>query len=186
MQGGYFVVSVNKKNLFVHRIVATIFLENFNKRAVVNHIDGNKQNNNVNNLEWVTHKENNIHAIATGLKGKTDSRGKKIVQLKDNIIVSIYPSINKASRNIGISPATILHSCRNHSIPRCGFTFKFLDNDDAFIPLKSKPILLNKNYEQKRFNSVSEVANYLQVSPGYVYKALKYKKLIKDYILTRE
>jgi hypothetical protein len=60
---------INKKSKlhYIHRIVAKAFIENeFNKPAV-NHIDGNKQNNSIDNLEWCTIIENNKHAELTGL-----------------------------------------------------------------------------------------------------------------------
>lgn len=57
----------NEKAYYVHQLVAKAFIENVNFKNNINHKDGNKKNNNVSNLEWVTHKENNIHAVATGL-----------------------------------------------------------------------------------------------------------------------
>lgn len=51
------------KRLSVHRIVAMVFLEDYNEKLQVNHIDGNKENNSSNNLEMVTSKENIHHAI---------------------------------------------------------------------------------------------------------------------------
>lgn len=54
----------------VHRLVAMTFLSNPKRFPCVNHIDGNKQNNSVCNLEWCTHSQNVLHAIETGLVGK--------------------------------------------------------------------------------------------------------------------
>lgn len=64
-------LSINgkRKKFYIHRLVALMFLENNNpKKDNVNHKDGNKLNNIVENLEWCTSSENQIHAIEAGLK----------------------------------------------------------------------------------------------------------------------
>ena len=56
------------KQYLVHRLVAEYFIPNPDNLPCVNHKDGNKANNDVSNLEWVSYLDNNIHAIETGLR----------------------------------------------------------------------------------------------------------------------
>ncbi len=66
-QGGYLALSSNWMDKYVHRIVAKAFLPNPKGKKTVNHKDGNKLNNHVDNLEWASYSENMQHAIKTGL-----------------------------------------------------------------------------------------------------------------------
>ena len=59
-----------KENTYIHRHVAEAFLENPANKLFINHKDGDKQNNDVTNLEWCTHNENMAHAYENGLNGK--------------------------------------------------------------------------------------------------------------------
>ena len=79
---GYPVVCLHhkerKKYPPIHKLVAQAFIPKANEQLQVNHIDGNKQNNKVSNLEWVTNKENMNHAFKTGLIAKENpSAGRK-------------------------------------------------------------------------------------------------------------
>lgn len=70
-QGDYFYLPLRKdgvaRNYYIHRLVALNFLETVEGKNEVNHIDGNKYNNRLDNLEWVTSAENKAHAYKTGL-----------------------------------------------------------------------------------------------------------------------
>ena len=67
------------KPLRVHRLLAITFIANPDKKPCINHIDGNKLNNEICNLEWCTHQENMDHAFRTGLannKGENNGQSK--------------------------------------------------------------------------------------------------------------
>ena len=98
---GYFAVCLSKNNTSdwkrVHIIVAKNFIPNPENKPQVNHIDGNKFNNNVNNLEWVTHQENCQHAWDTGLNHTTDykrkiikERQQKLKTITNEMVLDIY------------------------------------------------------------------------------------------------
>lgn len=75
---GYLKVNLYKSSKHsskrVHRLVATAFIPNLDNKTQVNHIDGNKQNNTVSNLEWCTNSENMQHAWRTGLRNEETKR----------------------------------------------------------------------------------------------------------------
>ncbi len=74
---GYLQVGLRKHNkrkyILVHRLVAIHFIDNPKNKKQVNHIDCNKKNNKVNNLEWVTSRENQLHAKENGLRDNMPS-----------------------------------------------------------------------------------------------------------------
>lgn len=86
-KNGYMLVQLSKngkiKGIYVHRIVAILFIPNPNNLPTVNHKDGNKQNCNAENLEWTSYSQNNQHAYDTGLKPKGEGQYKAKLTEKD-------------------------------------------------------------------------------------------------------
>lgn len=87
---GYPVLRLTKngknKQHTLHRMLAEVFLPNPENKPQVNHIDGNKQNHELHNLEWCTSSENNLHAVRTGLKQRRF--GEKARNIKWSIIAT--------------------------------------------------------------------------------------------------
>jgi hypothetical protein len=105
---GYIKISINNKSYSVHRLVALSFIPNIENKEFVNHIDGNKRNNKLTNLEWATCLENNIHKINNNLSNTT----KKVIQYDSNMNkLNEFISIMDASKNLNLSTNTITNSC---------------------------------------------------------------------------
>lgn len=96
INGYEFVTLADKKHYFRHRLVAMYFIPNPNGFTDVNHKDENPHNNNVENLEWCSHKENcNYGSRKTGNQDKT----KKVAQYTMNgTLIKIYVSLASAEK----------------------------------------------------------------------------------------
>lgn len=116
----------DRKMKFVHRLVAEAFIDNDDPDCIeVNHIDGNKRNNHVDNLEWVTRSENCKHAYRTGLKqpsGPHEIRPIKIVETGE-----IFRDCHDCARCIGGSHWAISACLRGIRHTHLGFHYEYAD-----------------------------------------------------------
>ena len=128
---GYYYVSVslgsrdNKPYIKIHRAVAETFLNNLNNYPVINHIDGNKLNNNVNNLEFCTYTYNSQHALANELINRYCC-AKKIVCITTGKVIN------------SIMDAGKLYGCRNTNISNylCNKNMEYAGKLSDGTPLK--------------------------------------------------
>ena len=134
----YVYLCKNSKHttLKVHRIVAQAFIANPENKPEVNHKDGNKLNNHVDNLEWCTRSENNKHAWTTGLKVGTDRmretarnngrnmvsgvHGKKVI---DTTTGKIYPNITFAAASLNIKQGSLSRKLNGTRKNNTGYQF---------------------------------------------------------------
>ena len=135
---GYWVAQLSKDSklslYLVHRLVATAFIPNPMNKEMVNHKDGNKQNNNADNLEWATRQENEDHAFRTGLKkclgpdhmhamreAAAKVNGRPVRCIETGVV---YRSKCQAGKLLGVDESSIGYSIQHHKTIRVG-TFEY-------------------------------------------------------------
>lgn len=84
---GYFRIKMGSNNHLLHRLVAQAFIPNPENKPEVNHVDGNKLNHAVSNLEWVTPHENVLHSYQAGLASKKGSKNVKALISENDVLV---------------------------------------------------------------------------------------------------
>ena len=124
---GYMEIRIkddNKKRNYirVHRLVAKAFISNPENKEQVNHIDGNKLNNCVENLEWNTNQENQIHRCRV-LKNINSHQKRKILCVEKN---QEFESIRKASRVFNIGKTCIIDVLKGRQKTAGGYTWKYI------------------------------------------------------------
>ena len=132
MSNGYQRVVLSKKNksynFLIHRLVAEAFIPNPENKPCVNHKDLNRANNLVENLEWVTYKENNNYADH-GIKNGA-AHSKKVGQYnpKTKELIAIYDSTVAAARAVN-GKSTNIGACCNqkpHYLTAYGYEWRFI------------------------------------------------------------
>lgn len=130
---GYMIVTLCKgkntgrQNKRVHRLLAEAFLPNPNNYPHINHIDGNKLNNSLDNLEWCTSKHNTNHSIIMGFHNpKLQKSNKAVIQLdmNDNF-VNEYISLHQVTELTGICWQNVYKVCNGLRKSAGGFRWKY-------------------------------------------------------------
>lgn len=124
---GYIYVRVNIDKYALHRLVAQIFIPNLENKPFVNHIDGNKVNNSVSNLEWVTCSENNLHNHKIGLNtGHKRKIGQYDLEMNE---IKKFNAIKDASKELNIGYSNIKAVLYKKQNTAGGFIWKYLEEN---------------------------------------------------------
>ena len=123
----------SKKRVSIHRIVAQTFLENYDEKLQVNHKDGNKLNNNIDNLEMMTASENQQHSRKLGLqislKGADNPCSKKILQYdKNDVFICEHKGIDATAKKIGIGTSTLSLCLRGKRKMAGGYKWRYAND----------------------------------------------------------
>lgn len=155
-KSGYYVIQLHKnmkfKTFSIHRLIAKAFIPNPNNYPCINHIDGNKLNNDISNLEWCTHKHNSQEAVRIGLFDNVkkiqrenaiknnlskyhilanEVTKKKVSQYdKNGSFIKTYNSMSDASRENNIQVTNISYCANGKRKSAGGYIWKLERNDD--------------------------------------------------------
>uniref|UniRef100_A0A6C0EYW4 HNH nuclease domain-containing protein n=1 Tax=viral metagenome TaxID=1070528 RepID=A0A6C0EYW4_9ZZZZ len=163
---GYRFVNIHRddgtrKNCLIHRLVAQTFLENPEKKPVVNHKDTNILNNHVSNLEWVTYKENmNTKETINNLKKGKNSKNILQINIETGDIVCKFYGATEGSQILNINPGLILSICKYYHVnKKCGVG-KSMYNNKTY---KKTHIFIFEEDEEK----LPEILNIAKIDNGH-------------------
>ncbi len=125
----YRVINIQQHEYRVHRLVADAHSKCDAKRVLVNHIDGDKLNNCISNLERVTASENSRHAVATGLSVTPPGRAvrRSSISGTSSEETVLFESVNSAARSVGKTHHNIIACCSGRQKTAYGFMWSYVE-----------------------------------------------------------
>lgn len=120
--------SPHNRTIKIHQLVALTFVPNPDSKPFVNHKDGNKLNNCVENLEWVTHSENMLHCYWVTKRMKQSNPARPINQFDaGGNVVKTWPSMQHIRRELGYTLSPIRHCLLGAQKTSRGYAWKYAD-----------------------------------------------------------
>lgn len=192
LQVGLSLGKRKSKSFLVHRLVASHFLINPSEKPHVNHKDGVKTNNSKDNLEWVTAKENTLHAYNTGLRnnetlyrnGRVNSRKVSQICVETGEILKIWESASNAYKTSGkyFDKSSVLRCCHLDKDTHKGFRWRFEGSEDLPFSYKKRsdgrPVEVGEYGLYEIFSSAKEVSDRYGVRRNAVYRAINEDRLL--------
>lgn len=123
------------RQVSVHRLVAKAFIPNDDDALVVDHLDGNKENNAVTNLEWVTSRENSLRAYNAGLYEAAFAETRRPVIVTDirNGEIMYFDGVNEAARKLGYSAAAVSKAANAITDTIGHYAVEFAGHEDRLL-----------------------------------------------------